>query len=171
MLRSKQTASSKKRLVSPPFPPRGLFFLRISYFAFLFFYDKKQEGKFMQNTSIIRNAFMALTSLFLLTGCVSGDAKTGYDKSLSLMKSMLKDPDSMKIKNQKYTWNDYDNKPRQYCYKMDVDGKNSFGAYTGYSTFYFTWDVGDTSAAYEGEDSETYGFYSFGQYKNGEHDI
>lgn len=98
MLRSKQTASSKKRLVSPPFPPRGLFFLRISYFAFLFFYDKKQEGKFMQNTSIIRNAFMALTSLFLLTGCVSGDAKTGYDKSLSLMKSMLKDPDSMKIK-------------------------------------------------------------------------
>jgi hypothetical protein len=118
-----------------------------------------------------RNIFLALTSIFLLTGCVTGDAKTGYDKSLSLMKSMLKDPDSMKIKNQKYTWNDNDNEPRQYCYKMDVDGKNSYGAYTGYSTFYFTWNVGDSNAEYEGENSETYGFYYFGKFSNGEHDI
>lgn len=125
----------------------------------------------MRTTTFLSRTCMALSSLFLLTGCVTGDAKTGYDKSIETMKNMLKDPDSMKVKNQKYTWTDTEGSPRKYCYKMDVDGKNSFGAYTGYSTFYFTWDVGDKYAEYEGEGSETYGFYYFGQYKNGEHDI
>jgi hypothetical protein len=132
---------------------------------------RRKGAKKMVLHTPIRNICLAVSSIFLLTGCVTGDAKTGYDKSLSLMKNMLKDPDSMQVKNQKYTWNDTDNKPRQYCYKMDVNGKNSFGAYTGYTTFYFTWDVGDSSAEYEGEGSETYGFYYFGKSANGEHDV
>lgn len=98
----------------------------------------------------LRKAASSLLFLaaMLLTGCAAGRAKEGYNLSLSKLKSMLKDPESLKISGSYYTTYTDDDKNVDYLYRINYNAKNSYGAYTGYSDAYFEYDHGESSVYY-----------------------
>jgi hypothetical protein len=132
---------------------------------------KAEVKKMLQKSTLKRAVSLGLLSFCLLSGCAGGEVKKGYNLCVEDMKSSAKDPSSLQFKNQKYTWIDAhsgsDGKAvtKLYCYKMDDNGKNSYGAYVGFDTYYFSWYVDEADVTRGGMASA---LYSLGLSKNGE---
>ena len=75
-----------------------------------------------------RKSIILFLTAAVLTGC-SGNGS--YNKSISHLKSHMKDPSSLKVSYA--TGYEYDG---YKTFKISYTGKNSFGAYTDYSTMY-----------------------------------
>jgi hypothetical protein len=110
--------------------------------------------------------FLAAT---LLTSCTTGRAKQGYNLAVSDIKSKLKDPSSLRLGDCYYV---HDNKDGDddYFYKIAFDGKNSFGAYTGFDNMYYWFKKGESTIECLGE-SDSYGRYSMSRLIYGENKI
>jgi len=60
----------------------------------------------------------------------------------SAMRYQMKDPDSSKFRNQRYfDLGDYNGEGRMIAVCGEVNGKNSYGGYTGYEDFYLRYNA------------------------------
>jgi hypothetical protein len=86
----------------------------------------------------------------MLASCLSGRVKEGYDKSISDLKSRLKDPSSLQLGDCYYVTSKSESGDDDYLYKIPYNAKNSYGTYTGFSTVYYQYDHGDTGVTFWG---------------------
>ena len=74
--------------------------------------------------------FPALYAVLLLLGCDEGYSAGGMAKAKDAAAQKLRDPDSAKFRNVE-TCPD-----NEHWFRGEINGKNAFGAYAGFSEFY-----------------------------------